>query len=74
MGVKSIPDKIFADMDPSIRVNLANSVLSESPKFKNIGIPTFDATDIRNLDLAPSTKAKTLNRTWRDNFRDVRLG
>ena len=56
VGVKSLHDKFFADLDLSIRVNLADSVLSESPKFKNLGLPTFDATEIRNLDFAPSTK------------------
>ena len=61
-------------MDPSIQVNLANSVLRESLKFKNLRIPNFDATDIRNLDFAPYTRAKRLNGIRRDNFRDARLG
>ena len=74
MGVKSLPDKIVADLDPSIRVNLGNGVLGESPKFINIGLPTFDVTDIRNLYFAPSTRAKSLNGTRKDNFRDARLG
>ena len=46
VGVKILPDKIVADLDPSIRVNLANSVLSKVPKFKSLGIPTFNAMDI----------------------------
>ena len=61
VGVKSLPEKIVADLDPSIRVNLENSVLSESPKFKNIGLPTFDATGIHNINFAPSTREKSLN-------------
>ena len=55
-------------------MNLANSVLSESPKYKSLGLLTFDATDIHNLDFAPSTRVKSLNGMWRDNFRDARLG
>ena len=74
VGVKSLPNKIVADLDPSILVNLANSVLSESPKFKILGLPTFDETYIRNLNFTPSTRSKSLNRTRRDNFRDARLG
>ena len=74
LGVNSLPDKIVADLCPSIWVILANSVLSKSPKFKILGLLTFDATDIRILDLSPSTRKKSLNGTWKDNFRDARLG
>ena len=74
MVVKSLPDRIVADLDPSIRVNLVNSVPSESPKCKNLGLPTFDATDIRNIGFPSSTRAKSLNGTRRDNFRGARLG
>ena len=74
VGVKSLPDKIVVDLDPSIRVNLANSVFSERPKFKILGLPTVNATDIHNLDFPPSTRAKSLNGTRRYNFRDARLG
>ena len=74
VGVKSLPDKIVADLDSSIQMNLANSVLSKSPKFKSLGIPTVDATDMRNLYFAPSTRSKILNKTRRDNFRDAGLG
>ena len=74
VGVKSFRDKIVADLDQSIQVNLANSVLREIPKFKSLGLPTFDATYICNLDFAPSTRAKSLNGTQRDNFKYARLG
>ena len=33
IGVKSLPGEVVNDLDPSKRVNLASSVLSESPKF-----------------------------------------
>ena len=69
VGVKSLPDKIIADLDLNIRVNLANSVLSKSPKFKNLGLLTFNATGKPNIDLAPSTRSKPLNGTRRENFR-----
>ena len=72
--MKSLSDKIVADLDPSIQVNLANSVLSESPKFKNLRLPTFDATGKQKIDFATSTRAKSLNGTRRDNFRSDRLG
>ena len=61
-------------MDLSKHVNLANTVLSKISKFKNLGLPTFDAMDIRNLDFPFSTRAKILNRMWRDNFKYAKLG
>ena len=73
-GVKSLPETIVADLYPSIWVNLANSVFSERPKFKSLRLPTVDATYIRNLGFAPSTRANSLNRTRRDNFMDSSLG
>ena len=69
MGVKCLHDKIVADLDPSILVNLANSVLSKIPKLKNLGLPTIYATDIRNLVFSSSARSKSLNRKRRDNFR-----
>ena len=74
VGVKSVLGEIVADLDPSIQVNLANSILSKRPKFKSLGLPAVDATDIRNLDFAPSTRAKSLSRTRRDKDRYARLG
>ena len=74
MGVKSLPKKIVSDLDPSIRANLANSVLSERPKVKKLRLLAFDATVIHNTDFVTSTRAKSLNGTQRDNFRDDRLG
>ena len=73
-GSKSVLGEIVADLDPSIQVNLANSVLSESPKFKSLGLPAVYATDIRNLGFAPSTRANRLSKTRKDNFSSSRLG
>ena len=69
MGVKSLPNEIFADLDPSIRVNLTNSIISEIPKFINLGLLTFNATGIPKIAFSPSTRAKYLNGTQRDNFK-----
>ena len=69
MGVKSLPDKIVTDLDPSKRVNLASSVLSESLKFINFGLPSFNTTGKPNFVFAPSTRADSLNGTDRENFK-----
>ena len=68
MGVKTLPGKIITDLDPSKRLNLASSVLSEIPKFINFGLPSFNATDKPNIAFAPSTRAKSLNGTERENL------
>ena len=74
VGVKSVLGEIVADLDPSKRVNLANSVLSQIPKFKSLGLPAVDATDTPNHDFTPSTRAKSLTGTRKDNFSTYRLG
>ena len=66
--------KLLLNLDPRKWVNLANSVLRKSPKFKSLGLPAVDATDIRNLYLAPSTKAKRFSGTQKDNISPSRLG
>ena len=74
VGVKSVLGEIVADLDPSIQVNLTNSVLSEIQNFKSLRLHAVNATDIRNLDFAPSTRAKSLSGMWKDNFIPSRLG
>ena len=74
VGVKSVLGEIVADLDPRKRVNLANYVLRKIPKFKSLRLPAVDATDICNLDFAPSTRAKSLSRTQKDNVSPSRLG
>ena len=66
MGVKIILSKIVKDCDSSGRMNLANSVLSESSKSKILGHPTVETADIRNNDFATSTRAKSLNGMRKD--------
>ena len=48
-SLKSIFAKLGTKLDPSARVNLANSVVRESPKYKSLGHPTIDTADIQNL-------------------------
>ena len=55
-------------MDPSKRGNLANSVISKSPKFINIGLLSFDATVKSNIAFAPSTRSNSLNGEGRENL------
>ena len=74
VGVKIIFSEIVKESNSSGRVNLANSVLRESPKFKILGHPTVETADIRNIDFATSTRAKRLNRLRRGTERDDRLG
>ena len=71
--MKSLPDEIVANLYPSIRVNLANYIISEIPKFINIGLLTFHTTGKPNIAFTPSTRAKSLNGTRRENFKSDRL-
>ena len=63
VGVKSLPGEIVADLDPRKRVNLANYVISGSPKLINLGLLSFDATGKPNIAFSPSTRDKYLNST-----------
>ena len=74
VGMKSILSEIVKDFYSSRRVDLANSVLSESPNFKSLGQPTAETADIRNIDFTTSTRVKNLNGLRRDTERDDRLG
>ena len=74
MGVESLPDEIVPDLDPRKRVKLVNFILSESPKFKILGITAVDLTDIRNLDIASSTRANNLRGMRKYNVGPFSLG
>ena len=74
VGVKSLPNKIVADFDRSIRVNLVNYIISESPRFINLGLLTFNATGKPNIAFTPSTRDKSLNGTQSNNFKADLLG
>ena len=72
--MKSIFPELRKKPDPSIQVNLANSILCESPKFKTLGHLTVETEDIRNLDFVTATRAKNYNWLRRGMERDDRLG
>ena len=74
MGVKSIFPELEKEPDPSVRANLANSVLSKSPKFITLGHPTVEIADIQNLNFITATRAKNCNGLRRSTERDDRLG
>ena len=65
VGVKSIFPELGKEPDSSVRVNLANSVLRESPKFITLGHPTVETADIRNINFVTTTRAKNCNRLRR---------
>ena len=66
MGVKGLPSEIVADLDPSKLVNIANFIISKSPKFINLGLLSFDGTSKPIISFAPSTKDKSLNSMQRE--------
>ena len=74
VGVKSIFPEIRKKPDPSVRVNLANSVLRESPKFITLRHPIVETADIQNLNFITATRAKNCNGLRRGAERDDRLG
>ena len=55
VGVKSIFPELGKDFYSSVQVNLANSVVYDSPKFKSLGHPTIETADIRNLNYISAT-------------------
>ena len=72
--MKSVFPEIGKEFNSSVRVNLANSVLSESPKFIDLGHPTVETADIQNTNFATSTRAKSLNGLRRDTEKYDMLG
>ena len=74
VGMKSIFLELGQKFDSSIRVNLANSVLSESPNFKRLGNTPIETADIKNLKCISATRPKNCNRLRRSADRDDRLG
>ena len=74
VGVKRVFPEIRKESDSSVRVKLANFVLSKSPKFISLGHPTAETADIRNINFATSIRAKNLNGLRRGTERGYRLG
>ena len=54
-------------------MNLANNVISESPRFINLRLPSFDATGKPNIAFDTSTRAKSLNGKGRENSKQTGL-
>ena len=73
-SLKSIFPEIGPKFDSSAQVNLANSVLSESPNFKRLGHLPIATADIRNLDYISATIPKNCNRLQRSADREDQLG
>ena len=73
MGVEITFPKTVKESNFSVWVNFANFVLSEILKFISLGHLTAETADIRNIDFATSTRAKSLNGLHRDTERDGRL-
>ena len=73
-NLKSIFPELGSELDPSVRVNLANSVVRESPKFKRLGHPPIETADIRNLDYISATRPNKCNGLWRSTDRYDSLG
>ena len=72
--MESIFLEIEKDFNSSVRVKIANSVLSESPKFKRLGHPTVETAGKQNINFPTSTRAKELKGLRRGTERDDRLG
>ena len=74
MGMKSISPELRQKFDSSVRVNLANSILSKIPNFKRLGHTLIETLDIRNLECISHTRPKNCNGLWRTADRDGWLG
>ena len=74
MGMKSIFPELRKKFDSSVRVNLANPVLSKIPNFKRLGHTSIDTSDIGNLECINATRPKNCNGLRRSADRDDRLG
>ena len=72
--MKNIFHELGSELDPSVQVNLANSVGRESPKFKSLKHPTIETANIRNLNCIGATRPKDCNGLRRSTDRDDRLG
>ena len=72
--MKSIFPELGKEPEPSVRVNLTNYVLRESPNFTSFRQPTVETEDIRNIDFDTSTRAKNLIGLRRDTEMYDRLG
>ena len=70
IGVKTLPSEVITDLDPRKRMNLASSVLGESPKFIDFGLSPFNAMGKPNPVFSPSTRAESLKGTGGGSLND----
>ena len=73
-SLRSIFPELGSKFDSSVRVKLANSVLSEIPNLKFLGHLPIETADIRNLECISATRPKNCNGLWRSADRDDCLG
>ena len=73
LGMKIIFPELGSEIDSSVRVNLANSVLSESPNFKRLRHTPIETADTRNLECIGATRPKNCNGLRRSADRDDQL-
>ena len=72
--MKIIFPELGTKLDPSVQLNLANSVVRESPNFKIFEHPPIETENIRNIDYISATRPKNCNGLRRRTYRDDRLG
>ena len=72
-SLKRIFSELGSELDPSVRVNLANSVVHKIPHFKRLGHPPIETEDRRNVDYYSSTRHKNCRGLRRSTDRYDRL-
>ena len=72
--MKSIFPELGTELEPNLRVNIANSVVHKSPKLKSLGHLAIETADIRNLNYISATRPENCNRLRRGTERDDRMG
>ena len=72
VGVKSFFPELRKEPDPSLRMILTNSILSESPKLITLGHPTIETAGIRKIAFLTATTANIYNRLRKGTEKDDR--
>ena len=72
--MKDIFPELGTKLDSNLLVNLANSLVRESPKLKHLGHPPMEIADIRNLDYISATRPKNCNGLRGGTDRDDIMG
>ena len=70
-SLESIISKIVKESNSSERMNLANSLIIETPKLVHFGHPPIETDNVGNLlDVIVSTRIENSDRIWRRTNRD----